>query len=131
MVLTSNQVVVGIAINLLIAGATSFAFRAFFGMGTVQPRVKPFPTIAIPGLSDIPVLGPLLFEQTMLVYLSLLLVPLLWVFSIRSTPGLAVTAVGEHPEAAETLGISVAFTRIMSVAASGLLAAAWRRPSCR
>ncbi|WP_417308905.1 ABC transporter permease [Devosia sp.] len=121
-VLTSNQVVVGIALNLLTVGATSFAYRAFFGMGTTQPRVDPFPTLQIPVLSDIPVLGPLLFEQTALVYVSLCAIPVIWFIVTRTTPGLAITAVGEHPEAAETLGISVARTRTLSLVASGLLA---------
>jgi simple sugar transport system permease protein len=121
-ILTSNQVVVGIAINLLTMGATSFAYRAVFGMGTAQPRVASFPTLRIPVLADIPVLGPLFFHQTALVYLSLLLVPMLWLFSMRSAPGLSVTAVGEHPEAAETMGISVARTRTLSLIASGALA---------
>lgn len=120
--LTSNQVVVGIAINLLMVGATSYAFRAVFGPGTDAPRVTPFPSIPIPFLSDLPVLGPLLFQQGILVYLAFVLVPLSWVLLSRMSAGMAVTAVGEHPEAAETLGISVARVRTLCLAASGLLA---------
>jgi general nucleoside transport system permease protein len=120
--LTSNQVVAGIALNLLTVGATSFGYRAVFGMGTAQPRVTAFTPIALPGLHDLPVFGPLLFNQTALVYLTLALVPVTWIILKRSALGAAITAVGEHPQAAETLGISVARTRTLCLIASGLLA---------
>jgi len=120
--LTSNQVVVGVAINLLTIGATSFAYRAVFGMGTAQPRVTSFTSIAIPGLADIPVLGPLFFHQGPLVYCALALVPLSWVVLSRSALGAAITAAGEHPHAAETLGISVARTRTLCLLVSGIFA---------
>lgn len=119
--LNSNQVVVGIAINLLLVGVTSYAFRALFGTGTTAPRVTPFPPIEIPLLHQVPVLGPLLFEQGALVYLTLLLVPLTWVVLSRLSIGAAITAVGEHPEAAETLGISVHRLRTLCLVVSGLL----------
>lgn len=120
--LTSNQVVVGIAINLLMVGATSYGFRAVFGTGTNAPRITPFPPIEIPVLSQIPVLGPLLFQQGILVYLALILVPITAVILSRMSVGTAITAVGEHPEAAETLGISVSRTRTLCLMVSGLLA---------
>jgi simple sugar transport system permease protein len=119
--LTSNQVVVGIAINLLMVGATSYAFRAMFGAGTTAPRVTPFPPIEIPLLHQIPVLGPLLFQQGALVYLALLLIPFTWIVVSRMSVGIAITAVGEHPAAAETLGISVNRTRTLCLVVSGLL----------
>lgn len=119
--LTSNQVVVGIALNLLALGATSFAYRAVFGMGTSQPRVASFEALHIPYLSDIPIIGPLVFDQTILVYLALVLVPVVWLIALKSKYGLQLTAVGEHPEAAETLGISVARTRTIALVASGML----------
>jgi general nucleoside transport system permease protein len=118
--LTSNQVVAGIAINLLLVGATSFGYRAVFGMGTQQPRIISFATVDIPVLADIPILGPLLFQQTVLVYLALALVPLSWMVLSRMSAGNAITAVGEHPAAAETLGISVARTRTACLFVSGL-----------
>jgi general nucleoside transport system permease protein len=120
--LTANQVVVGIAINLVMVGATSFAFRTVFGSGTAQPRVTSFEAAHIPWLSDIPIVGPLLFQQTPLVYLAFVLVPLTWLVLDRTSAGAAITAVGEHPEAAETLGVSVAGTRSVCVIFSGCLA---------
>jgi general nucleoside transport system permease protein len=120
--LASNQVVVGVAINLLAIGVTSFAYRAVFGTGTEQPRVDSFAGIDIPGLRDVPVLGPLFFEQDPLVYLTLVLVAASWVVLFRSAFGTRVIAVGEHPGAAETLGISVAHTRYLCLIISGLFA---------
>lgn len=120
--LSSNQVVVGVAINLLAVGATSFAYRAVFGMGAAQPRVSSFAPVAIPGLADIPILGPLFFHQGLLAYFALALTPVAWLVLSRSALGSRIAAVGEHPAAAETLGISVARTRTLCLAISGLLA---------
>ena len=120
--LSSNQVVVGIAINLLMVGVTSYGFRAAFGTGTNAPRIQPFPPIEIPGLSQIPVLGPLLFQQSILVYLTLALVAVAAIVLSRMSIGTAIIAVGEHPEAAETLGISVSRTRTWCLVVSGLFA---------
>lgn len=120
--LSSNQVVVGIAINLLMVGVTSYAFRALFGTGTNAPRVTPFPAIDIPLLHQIPLLGPLLFQQGALVYVALLLIPAAWIVVSRMAVGTAITAVGEHPAAAETLGISVNGIRTLCLVVSGLLA---------
>jgi simple sugar transport system permease protein len=120
--LGSNQVVVGVAINLLAIGVTSFAFRAVFGTGTTQPRVSSFATLDIPFLRDIPFLGPLFFKQDPLVNLTLALVAVSSVVLLRSAFGTRVIAVGEHPRAAETLGISVARTRYLCLVISGLFA---------
>src|SRR5581483_10724675 len=61
--LQSNQVVAGVAINLLAVGITSFAYRVVFGTGTNQPRVDSFASVDIPGLSRLPIIGPLFFKQ--------------------------------------------------------------------
>jgi simple sugar transport system permease protein len=120
--LGTNQVVAGIAFNLLMVGVTSFAYRVVFGIGTETQRITSFEALPIPYLSDLPVLGPLLFQHTILVYLALVLVPVTWLVTSRMAVGTAITAVGEHPQAAETLGISVARTRTLCLIASGLLA---------
>ncbi len=118
----SNQVVVGVAINLLIVGATSFLYRAIFGVGITQPRVTSFAPLELPGLSDVPLIGPLLFHQAPIVYLGLVLIPVVWIVMTGTAFGWQVVAVGEHPEAAETLGISVVRTRFLCLLLSGLLA---------
>lgn len=118
----ANQVVVGIALNLLMLGVTAFFFRLAFSAGTAPPRITPFAPIDFAGLASIPLLGPLLFQHDPLTYLALGLVVLTWVVMQRSTIGLAIAAVGEHPTAAETLGINVVRTRYLAVMASGALA---------
>jgi simple sugar transport system permease protein len=73
-------------------------------------------------LSDIPVLGPILFRQDALTYLSFLLVPLLWLYVFRTRPGLYLRAVGESPATTDAMGLSVARLRYLYVALGGMLA---------
>jgi general nucleoside transport system permease protein len=120
--LASNQVVAGIALNLLVVGVTGFAYRALFGTGTRQPRIDSFPPLKIPLVGDIPLLGPLFFQQGALVYLALALVAVSWVALFRTSWGLRVIAVGEHPRAAETAGVNVPRTRYLCLAIGGALA---------
>jgi simple sugar transport system permease protein len=120
--LRANQVVVGIALNLLMLGVSAYFFRLAFGSGTASPRITPFAQIEFGPLSDIPILGPLLFQHDPLTYLSLVLVVAGWLVMYRSTIGLSIKAVGEHPEAAETLGLDPITIRYAAVAVSGALA---------
>lgn len=119
--LGANQIVTGAALNLVGLGLSSFIYRAFFG--TVTDRaIQPLETVKIPLLSQIPVLGPVLFEQNMLVYAALLLAPLAaWVLN-RTMLGLAIRSVGEHPKATATAGLSVIGLRYGAVAFGALLA---------
>lgn len=119
--LPANQVVAGIALNLLAAGLTSFSYRVIFGTNTQPARVAGFSTISVPGLSQIPILGPLLFRQEPLVYVALALAAISWMVIFHSAWGLQVQAVGERPEAAETLGVNVARTRYICLAISGMM----------
>lgn len=119
--LSSNQVVVGIALNLLAIGATSFVARVLYGTGTQQPRIVPFATIDLPGIGGLPLIGPLL-HQSPLVYGALALVAFSHVALFRSSFGMRVLAAGEHPTAAETMGVSVPSTRLACVMISGVLA---------
>jgi len=118
----SNQVVVGIAINLLMVGVTGFFFRLFFGSGTSSPRITNFQPIDFGPLAEIPIIGPLLFQHDPLTYLALLIVVFAWVVMHRSTVGLSISAAGEHPEAAETLGLDVPRIRYLCLLAGGALA---------
>lgn len=119
--LGANQIVAGAALNLVGLGLSSFIYRAFFG--TVTDRaIQPLEAVKIPLLSQIPVLGPVLFEQNMLVYMALLLAPLAaWVLN-RTMLGLAIRSVGEHPKATATAGLSVIGLRYGAVAFGALLA---------
>jgi ABC-type uncharacterized transport system permease subunit len=120
--LRANQVVVGIAINLVMVGVTGFFFRLAFGSGTSGPRITGFPALDFGVLGAIPIVGPLLFQHDALTYLALILVIVAWLVMYRSTFGLSIKAVGEHPEAAETLGFSVSLVRYLCSTASGALA---------
>ncbi len=120
--LGSNQVVVGIAVNLLAVGVTSFFYRLAFGAGTDRPRVDAFVAPDLGPLADLPVIGPLLFRQDALAYGALALVFIAWFVLARTRFGLDIRAVGEHPAAAETLGLDVARIRYRSIAISGGLA---------
>lgn len=120
--LAGNQIVAGIAFNLLMLGLTSFLFRLFFGINK-QPRVNGFASVPIPVLSDLPFLGPLFFRQSALVYLTYVFIIISFFVIFRSAWGLQIIASGENPEAAETLGIDVIRTRYASLMISGMLCA--------
>jgi len=115
-----DQIVVGIAITLAGGGITSVLQGAQFG--TTYPRLGATATVDIPVLHNIPVIGPGLFEQHLLVYLSLIFVGVLtWIFH-RTNIGLNLLAAGEKPEALDAAGVSVIATRSWAVLATGALA---------
>lgn len=117
-----DQLVSGLAINLSVAGLTAFLSRLVFTQNITQklPGIDP---IAFPGLSQIPILGSLLFNQDPLVYGLFLLVPLSTYILFQTSLGLTLRAVGEYPRAADTAGIWVGQVRYLSVILSGCLAA--------
>lgn len=120
-----DSIVLGIALNLLAMGLTGFLLPQLFDgvKGVFQhPRIDGLERIAIPGLSKIPWVGPVLFDNTVLTFAALLLVPALWVFLFRSPIGLRLRGVGERPLAAETLGVSPTAYKYGAVLASGALA---------
>ena len=119
----ADQIISGTAINLLALGGTGFLMVLIFGSGGTSPRVSGFKEVAIPLLSDIPLIGPALFNQSLLVYLMYLLIPITWFVVFRTPFGLRLRATGEVPEAVDTAGVSVARMRYYGVALSGLLAA--------
>jgi simple sugar transport system permease protein len=115
-----DQIVVGIAITLGGEGITSVLQQAQFG--STYPRLDATPTVAIPGLRDIPVLGSSLFDQPAIVYLAFGFVGLLaWIFR-RTNVGLNLRAAGEKPEALDAAGVSVVATRSWAVLSTGALA---------
>lgn len=116
--LAVNQVVVGIALNIFSLGATSFVLRWVYGVSGSQP-VQGFDPLPIPVLSKIPVLGDLLFNHSVLVYVVYLLIPVVTFILTRTEWGLKLRAVGEHPEAADSLGVSVARTRYIAILLCG------------
>ena len=117
----ANQVVTGVSLNLLALGGTTFLSRALLRGANVE-RVRAFEILPIPGLADLPVLGPILFRQTPLVYLLAALLPIAPGVLLKTPWGLAVRAVGEYPRAADTAGLSVAGIRYTCVIISGIMA---------
>lgn len=120
--LQANQAIAGIMLTLMLAGFTFFMNKLIFGGSYIPPQTEGFSGIYVPYLSDIPVLGTVVFSQNILVYLAFLLVPISSIVLYRTTYGLKVRAVGEHPRAADSVGISVYGIRYSAVLLGGALA---------
>jgi len=119
----ADQAIVGTGINILGAGLPSFLLLKLFGSQGISPIVTRIPEWRVPILADIPILGPILGEQSPLVYIALIMVPLSWYLLFKTPFGLRLRAVGEQPRAAETVGISVYKMRYAGVLIGGVLAA--------
>jgi simple sugar transport system permease protein len=120
-----DQVVAGIVLNLFALGLTGFLYERLMQTDAVSYNEPPrMPTWKIPGLSEIPVIGPVLFDTTPLVYLALILVVAIHLGLAQTRWGLRTRAVGEHPTAADTVGIRVIGTRYRNVLMAGLVAGA-------
>ena len=118
-----DQVIVGVVLNVLITGLTSFLHGAIMVPNGATLNSPPrFPRWAIPGLSEIPVLGPVLFNQTLIVYLMYIAVPAVAWGLYKTRWGLRLRAVGEHPQAADTVGIKVNPTRFWNLLLAGGIA---------
>lgn len=119
----AQQIIVGVVLNVLVIGITNFLYQQWL---TEDSENVNFPgtldIIKIPVLSDIPVLGPVLFENRLTVYAALLIVPLLWFVMFKTKLGLRARAVGEHPLAADTVGVNVGRTRFWWVTLGGAIA---------
>jgi len=114
-----DQIVGGFVINIAAAGGTSFVFRSAFGSGSLQ--TNPLAQLNIPVLASIPALGRILFQQNLLVYIALLLVPVVHIYLFRTRAGLRSRSVSENPKAADVAGINVALMRYAAVVVSGAL----------
>lgn len=117
--LQADQVVSGLSLTLLGTGISLVLGEGLSKAGTVSL----LPKFSIPGLAQIPVLGPVFFtNQSILVYFGYLMIPLVWYYINRTRPGLHLRAIGEYPAAADTLGINVIRLRYFYVFVGGLLA---------
>lgn len=116
-----SQHVTGIGITLLATSLSYYSYRLVFPQVTSPPKIEPFQPYAIPGLADLPVIGPAFFQQTPLTYLAFVMVALVAWFLNRTPAGLAVRTVGENPAAAEAQGINVAAVRMAAVMAGSAL----------
>ena len=119
----AQQIIVGVVLNVLVIGITSFLFQQWL---TQDAENVNFPgtldIIKIPFLSDIPVIGPVIFENRITVFVALIFVPTLYFILFKTKLGLRARAVGEHPLAADTVGINVGRTRFWWVIMGGMSA---------
>ena len=115
--LRGNQIVSGLALTMFGIGIT-----ALFGKQLVGLTIEGFERIAIPGLSQLPLVGKAIFNQDLLIYFSFFLVAAIWLFFYRTRWGLAVRTLGENPAAADTCGVPVNLYRFLAVTlGSGLV----------
>lgn len=117
-----NQIISGTVINMFSAGMTSFLSQKFLQTRQELNNPAMFTRFEIPGLAEIPLLGPIFFNTNFFVYLMFALLLVLQVALFSTRWGLRVRSVGEHPKAADTLGINVIKTRYMAVLLGGLVA---------
>ena len=118
--LALNQVVVGIAITLAAEGLTGLLHNVQFSRS--YSRLPAVGSLAVPGLSSVPVLGPALFDRPAVVYVALLLVPVMGFIFQRTHLGLSLQAAGDRPDALDAAGVGVTGTRVAAVLATGVLA---------
>jgi simple sugar transport system permease protein len=118
--LQAVQGISGIGFYLFGLGMSDLLFQKL--LGTVE-TVKGFPAVHVPLLGDIPVIGEIFFRQNILVYGAFALVPVAWFVLNKTTLGLKIRSVGENPEAADSLGVSVARVRYFTVTLGGILSA--------
>lgn len=116
-----DQIISGTVINILAIGGTGFLNRQLFATGA-PPGQAVLPNLKVPVLGDLPAIGRIVFEQKPITYAAVLLVVLVHIVVFRTAWGLRIRAVGEHPLAADTVGIDVFKTRYLAVLVGGALA---------
>ena len=118
-----DQVIVGVVLNVLVTGLTSFLYSTLLSpnQATLNSPQR-FQRINIPVLSEIPIIGPTLFRQTIIVYIMYVAVFTVWYCLFHTRWGLRLRSSGEHPQAADTVGINVNRTRFWNVSLAGAIA---------
>jgi general nucleoside transport system permease protein len=121
--LRADQVVGGFAINFLALGITGYLFIDIYGGEGTPPNIPDIPNVHLSFLEDWYFIGPVLGQLNMMIWLAFLTIVATWIVLFKTPIGLRIRAVGEHPRAADTVGISVYATRYAAVTLSGVLAA--------
>ncbi|MDR0783203.1 MAG: ABC transporter permease [Propionibacteriaceae bacterium] len=117
-----DHIIVGVVLNVFVTGVTSYLFSTVLARSQTFSLATRLPTWKIPLLSEIPVLGPVLFAQNALVYIMYIAVIVLQIMLFKSRWGLRLRACGEHPRAADTAGIKVNMTRVINTILGGAIA---------
>ena len=120
--LLTNQIVTGTVLDILAIGATNFGFNIMAGVATASPQIQTLPTVPIPLLAQIPLIGPVLFNQNVLAYVAILAAIAAGVLLFRTPWGLGVRACGEDHHAAASTGVDVMKTRYQALLIGGALA---------
>jgi ABC-type uncharacterized transport system permease subunit len=118
--LRSNQVVSAVALNLFAVAATALGFRVLY-IKKAFVSAPGFDALKIPILSDLPYIGKAFFQHNIIIYLALILIPIMWFVLFKTSWGLTLRSVGEHPMASSTVGINVNRVRYIAVLLSGAL----------
>ena len=118
----ADQMVTGLAVNILALGLTSFLLRGLFGGRAPVIRLPTLGAWPVPYLSDIPLIGPVLFRQPALVYIALALTVAVYVFLAKTRSGLMLRAVGENPEAAYAVGTNPVLVHMAAIIVGGAFA---------
>jgi ABC-type uncharacterized transport system permease subunit len=122
--LRTDQIVSGFAINFLALGLTGYLFRSIYGTQGTPSDISRIPDITLPKfLRDIPYFGEIFGQLNLMIWLMFILLVASWVMLFKTPIGLRLRSVGEHPRAADTVGINVYAVRYAAVIASGMLAA--------
>ncbi len=119
--LKMNQFVIGLALFFFAMGLASLLYKLVIGVTLKPPLIPTLEDVPVPGLSQIPILGDVLFNQNWLVYLTILLSIFLYYFLYRTRLGLELRSVGENPQAADSLGVNVSLMRYITATAGGML----------
>ena len=117
-----EQVIVGVVLNVLITGLTNFLYSSVLTDNPAINNPERLPKIPIPLLESIPLIGPAMFRQSIIVYAMYIIVPLIAWGLFKTTWGLRLRAIGEHPLAADTVGIKVTRLRFWNVSLAGAVA---------
>jgi simple sugar transport system permease protein len=117
-----DQIIAGVAINLFVLGLTSYVSSQVLTAHRSLNNARVFRAIDIPGLSDLPLIGPVFFQHNIFVYGAMILVAMATYYLFHTRHGLRARAVGEHPEAADTLGLNVYRIRYINVTLGGMVA---------
>ncbi len=120
--LQADQIISGFAINFLALGLTGYLFRSIYGTQGTPELAEEIPAVRLSFIDDIPYVGDIFGNLNLMIWLMLLTVILSWIVLFKTPLGLRIRSVGEHPKAADTLGLSVFKIRYAAVILSGLLA---------
>ena len=121
--LRADQIVGGVALNFLALGITGYFFYQLYHGANIPANIPRIPNVSIPWVKDQSFIGPAFGDLNLMIWVAILLVPLSYVIVFKTAIGLRIRACGEHPRAADTVGIDVYAVRYASVIVSGMLAA--------